>query len=432
MRVYLDNSAATKPYSEVSLLVKEVMDGTYGNPSALHDEGLAAEKLLKEARRRVADAVGAETDSLIFTSGGTEADNMALLCGAESGKRRGKRIISSRIEHPAVIETCKALAENGFDVVFADVDKGGAVLPSSVENAINEETILIACMHVNNETGVVQPVGELLRLRDDFERRTGKRILFFVDAVQSFGKIPLDFGVGISGNNNDEARRGDFFRQYCENFNNIQNSPGGVDLIALSAHKIHGPKGAGALYVKRGVNVKPLIFGGGQERGLRSGTENVPAIAGFGLAAKMTSDSLGEKAAHAAKLRNRLLHGLMSEVSDIRINGAAHTTFDNAAPGEYLNIASPYILNVSFMGVKGEVLLHDLEMKGVFVSTGSACSSKKKGGSPVLKAMGLSQAAIEGAVRFSLGAFNTAEDIDYTVAVVKDSVARFRRLGRFR
>ncbi|MDR0424037.1 MAG: cysteine desulfurase [Clostridiales Family XIII bacterium] len=471
MRVYLDNSATTRPYPEVARLVMEAMEGVYGNPSALHDAGLAAEKAVREARRRLADAAGAEPDSLVFTSGGTESDNMALICGAESGKRRGKRIISSRIEHPAVIESCRALEEKGFEVAFADVDSHGAVVPASVEQLMNEDAILISCMHVNNETGTIQPVGELLRLRDSFERRVGRRLLFHVDAVQSFGKIPLDFGLGFFGKSIDEVKDGNFFSQYCENFNNCRNSPGGADLIAFSAHKIHGPMGSGALYVRRGVNIKPLIYGGGQERGLRSGTENVPAIAGFGLAAKMASERLGSRAAFVAGLRKRLLSGLLSEVGDIKVNGHAEVLRESAAaagpagdaagpPAGAAQMArsaqaarsaqtaqaaqmaqtarsaqmaaSPYILNVSFRGIRGEVLLHDLESKGIFVSTGSACSSKKGGGSPVLKAMGLPQADVEGAIRFSLSEFNTAEEIDYAVEAVKASAARLRRLRRFR
>ncbi|MDR3295530.1 MAG: cysteine desulfurase [Clostridiales Family XIII bacterium] len=396
MNVYLDNSATTKPRPEVTERIRTVMDESYGNPSALHDGGMAAEKILRESRSQLAAALQtrAEDGEIVFTSGGTESDNMALLCGARARKRQGRRIISSGIEHPAVLESCKALAAEGFEVVFAAVDGNGAVCPASVEAAMNEETVLISCMHVNNETGAIQPVAEICRIKEDFERRMGKRVLLHVDAVQSFGKLPP-----LHGGERREQ----------------------IDLLSLSAHKIHGPKGTGALFIKKGCHMQPLFYGGGQERGLRPGTENVPGIAGFGLAAALAAGGIRERMERVGACKKHLLDGLRAEVKDIRVNGAEQ------APD-----SSPYILNVSFLGVRGEVLLHGLELRGIWVSTGSACTSRKKGSSHVLSAMGRSEAEAEGAIRFSFSEYNTAEEMEYTAAAVKDAVLKFRRLGRFR
>ncbi|MDR1571602.1 MAG: cysteine desulfurase [Clostridiales Family XIII bacterium] len=403
-RVYLDNSATTKPRAEVVSLTAAVMEDEYANPSSLHDAGLAAEKIVEAARARLSAAiaadfgVGAGKGLIVFTSGGTESDNMALLCGARSGRRRGRRIITTRIEHPAVLESCAALAEEGFETVYADVDSDGVAIPESVEAAMGPEAVMISCMSVNNETGAVQPLERIAALKDAFERREGRRLLLHTDAVQSFCKL-----AGLS--RADGAA--------------VSEGPAGADMISLSAHKLHGPKGAGALYLRKGLAVGPFVRGGGQEGGLRSGTENVPCIAGFGLAAKLAADGRREAAERAGRLRSMLLDGIMAEVRDVRLNSSAPLT-------------SPFILNLSFLGAKGEVLLHDLERMGVLVSTGAACSSKKRGRSHVLAAMGLTEAEAEGAIRFSLGAFSTEAEIERAVAAVKEAVARFRRVGRFR
>jgi cysteine desulfurase len=390
MHIYLDNSATTRPYDEVIDCMARVMRDVYGNPSSLHGAGLAAEKLVGAARSRVAAVFEAEAERVVFTSGGTESNNTAILCGARARRRRGRRIITTRAEHPSVLESCAALAQEGFDIVFADVDGDGLVIPASAEALINGDTILISCMHVNNETGAVQPTEALFGLAEDYERRFGRRILVHVDAVQSFGKLPVA----------PLARR--------------------ADLISVSGHKIHGPKGVGALFVRKGLHIEPLLVGGGQERGLRSGTENVPGIAGFGLAAYTANLRLAARAEKAAACKQRLLAAIRAGTGDIRLNGP-----EGAA-------ASPYILNLSFLGVKGEVLLHDLEEQGVFVSTGAACSSRKKGGSRVLAAMGLSAGESEGAIRFSLGDFNTEDEMDSAAEAVCAAVTRFRKRGRYR
>ena len=397
-RVYLDNSASSRPRAEVLSLVRTVMEEEYANPSSLHDAGLAAEKLIKTARRQLTAAVAADfgviagEGSIVFTSGGTESDNMALICGARSKRRQGRRIITTAAEHPAVLESCAALEAEGFEVVYADVDGDGLVRLESVEEAMNGDAVMISCMSVNNETGAIQPLDGIRAVKDTFERCSGRQILLHTDAVQSFCKLsPVS-----------------------------PYAPGGeLDMISLSAHKIHGPKGAGALYVRKGVNLNPLIHGGGQEGGLRSGTENVPCVAGFGLAARLASAERQETAARAGRLRGLLLEGIMAEVRDVRLNSSAPLT-------------SPFILSLSFLGVKGEVLLRDLERVGVLVSTGAACSSRKKGRSHVLAAMGLTEKESEGSIRFSLGAFNTEAEIEYVIGAVKDSAARLRRTGRLR
>ncbi|MDR2296332.1 MAG: cysteine desulfurase [Clostridiales Family XIII bacterium] len=390
MNIYLDNCATTRPHDEVIACMASVMRETYGNPSALHGAGLAAERLVREARGRVAALFGAEAERVLFTSGGTESNNTAILGCARARRRQGRRVIATRAEHPSVLASCALLAAEGFDIAFAEVDGEGRAIPASVEALLNEDTILISCAHVNNETGAIQPVEAICAIARDGERRTGKRIAVHVDAVQSFGKLPLD----------TLARR--------------------ADLISVSGHKLHGPKGVGALLLGRGLRIEPLLVGGGQEGGLRSGTENVPAIAGFGLAAHMARENLPARAEKAAARKRLLLAALAAGAGAHRLNGPAGAE------------ASPYILNVSFLGVKGEVLLHDLEQRGLCVSTGAACSAKKKGGSRVLAAMGLSQAESEGAIRFGFGDFNTEEEAALAAEAVCAAVARFRGLGRYR
>jgi cysteine desulfurase len=384
--IYFDNAATTRPYDDVIAYMARVARETYGNPSALHGAGLAAEKLVREAREALAALFGAEAERVVFTSGGTESNNTAILCGARARRGQGRRVITARTEHPSVLECCAALAAEGFDIAFADVDGEGLMLPASVEALMNEETILISCAHVNNETGAIQPIQALCEIADANEKRTGRRVSVHVDAVQSFGKLPLEA----------LARR--------------------ADLISVSGHKLHGPKGVGALFIGRGIHPKPLLLGGGQERGLRSGTENVPAIAGFGLAARTARRNLSARAENAAACKRRLFAAIRAGVDDVRLNGP-----DGAA-------ASPYILNMSFLGVKGEVLLHDLEQRGVCVSTGAACSVRKKTGSRVLAAMGLSRAESEGAIRFSFGDFNTEEETDRAAEAVRAAVSRFRKI----
>ena len=401
--IYLDNSATTRQYDEVTEVMVRAMKEDYGNPSSLYQLGVDAEKALKAARRQVLDAAGAAFGAddwdVVFTSGGTEADNMAIFGAARALRRLGNRIVTTAVEHPAVMECCKSLEADGFEVVRVGVDSTGLLLMDEMRAAINDRTILVSMMHVNNEVGTVMPVG-LIR---ETMRQNGAPGLFHCDAVQSFGKMPL---------------------------------PADADLISVSGHKIHGPKGSGALLISRGKsatgtvkasNLPAFIVGGGQEAGRRSGTENVPAIVGLGCAAQIVAAdgsgylSMGD----VAHMRQRLLEGLCGKIDDIEINSPLEA---GTLPGD----CCPSVLNVNFKGTRGEVILHTLEQDGICVSTGSACSSNKKGQSHVLEAMGRSSKDIEGAIRFSIGRLNRLDEVDTVVEAVAAAVKRFRKLGSFR
>lgn len=380
MQVYLDNSATTRPYDQVTLEMTRAMKEDYGNPSSLHGMGIASEKQIRMARRAIAMQLGVQPEEILFTGSGTEADNMALFGLASAQKRRGNKIITSKIEHPAVLESCKRLGTMGFEIAYIGVDAYGKIDLDQLEHELNSQTILISIMHVNNELGTIQPIAEIGRLKKKYDG-----IYFHTDAIQSFGKLSLD-------------------PQKC-----------GIDLLSVSAHKLHGPKGIGALYINRRTRITPLILGGGQEQGLRSGTENVPAIIGFGIAAELAGSGQTTKMKDMARLRACLLSGIQANIKDYRINSPE-------AEG-----SSPAILNVSFAGTRGEVLLHMLEQAGIYVSTASACSSNKKGKSHVLQAVGLTDSEIEGAIRFSFSEMNTMAEVVYTLECLEKAVADMRR-----
>lgn len=380
MEIYFDNSSTTAPYGCVCDAVSKAMAELYGNPSSLHRLGKKAEDFMEECRRTVAKSIGAAADEIIFTSGGTEGDNTAIIGYCTANRRNGNRIITSRTEHPAVLESFKFLEKNGFEAVYLDVDKNGVVKFEELKNALSDDTLLVSVMHVNNETGTIQPVREIA------DAVHGAGAVFHTDAVQSYGKIET----------------------------NVKKT--GADLLAVSAHKVHGPKGIGALYVKKGIRIAPLLNGGGQERGLRSSTENLPAIAGFARAAELICDNLPEitRATGCVKVH-------MAERIAAEIDGAVF----NSPPDGVCSV-----LNVSFTGVKAEVLLHVLEDKGIYVSSGSACSSHKKGRSHVLEAMGVGVKEIDSALRFSFSSENTVEEADYAIDVLKEQVPVLRRIMR--
>ena len=377
--IYLDNSATTKPYKEAVDAVTKYMTDAFGNPSSLHGLGLEAEKAVKKARTQVAEVIGADAGDVYFTGCGTESDNMAIFGAARAGRRTGNRIITTKVEHPAVLEPCSYLEKQGFEVIYLDVDKYGAADLDQLADAVNDETILITMMHVNNETGAVNDIAKAASLK-------GKAI-FHTDAVQSFGKEKI----------------------------NVSSDK--IDVVSVSGHKVHGPKGTGAIYIKKNLNIVPLIMGGGQEKDMRSGTENVAGIAGFGAAAEKAADIKGRREKMAA-VRNHLLEGIRGSIPDVLIN----------SPED----GCPSVLNVSFLGTRGEVILHMLEDNGIYVSTGSACSSNKKGQSHVLSAIGLKPKEIEGAIRFSFSEFNTVEEMDIVLENLESIVRRFRKLGMFR
>ena len=385
--IYLDNSATTKQAPEVTRRMTEIMELDFGNPSSLHRMGLSAEKAVRTARRQM-DEVFPSGGMTVFTSGGTEADNMAILGGARMKRRSGRRIITTAVEHPAVLESFAFLEKECFEVIRIGVDEKGNPDLDALEASVDGETILVSVMQVNNETGTIFPVEEI----GESIRKKNPGVLYHCDAVQSFGKIPL---------------------------------PGNADMISVSGHKIHGPKGSGGLWIRKGIHLPPLILGGGQEKAFRSGTENVPAIAGLGLAAEMAAKTQGDALDHMSRLRRILREGLLERIPDTTINGPEE---EGTEPG----CCCPAILNVSFAGTRGEVILHTLEQEGICVSTGSACSSNKKGQSHVLGAMGLAPKAIEGAIRFSFCRDNTEEEIRETIEKTAQAVERFRRLGSFR
>lgn len=379
MEAYLDNAATTFTFPEVSKLMVKVMEEDYGNPSSMHRKGFEAEQYVKHAKEQIAKELKIEPKEILFTSGGTESNNMALIGAAFANQRKGKHIITTCIEHAAVYQPLIFLEEQGFDVTYLPVDQNGLVKISALEEAITDDTILISVMFVNNEIGAVQPIEEIGALI----KKKKPDILFHVDAIQGFGK----------------------FRIYPKRL--------GIDLLSISGHKIHGPKGSGILFIRDKTKINPIIFGGGQQKGMRSGTENVPGIAGIGLAAQMIYENHEERMEQLLGLKNRLIAG----ISDIE-NTKNHSGL------------APHIVSVSFLGVRSEVLLHALEEKEIYVSAGSACSSNHPAVSGTLKAIGLSKTEYESTLRFSFSVFTTEEEIDYTVNTLKELVPVLRRFTR--
>ncbi len=390
--IYLDNSSTTRQYDEVTRYMAEVAGNSFGNPSSLHGLGLEAEKLMKEGRRKIALGFNASPDEVYITSCGTESDNTVLMGIARVPRPRAKKIITTAVEHPAVLEPAAEMERRGFEVVRLGVDGHGMIDLDELKEALSADTLLISVMAVNNEVGTIMPLKEIGEIKRAFNKANGTKVLLHTDAVQALGKISLDTKKDLKD----------------------------VDLISASAHKIHGPKGIGSLYVRKGTNLMPFMLGGGQEKGFRSGTENVPSVSGFGLACEMAAGDMEARVAHMREVRDYLKKGIMDSISDIRIN----------SPED--GVCS--VLNVSFIGTRGEVILHRLEDDGIYVSTGSACSSNHKTskGSHVLNAMGLKPKEIEGALRFSFSEFNTIEEMDLVLDRLKTSVEGFRRLGSFR
>ncbi len=381
MEVYLDNSATTKPTLEVVAAINRAYSDCYGNPSSLHRKGLEAERSLSQARRKMASAIGATPEEILFTSGGTEANNLAILGFLKRARHLNKYIATTKIEHPSVLNVFKKLAAEGYEVAYLNVNSSGIVDLSEVKAVLEKDPALFSVMLVNNETGALQPITEIIKVL----RSLGKKTVFHVDAVQAFGKVPFQV--------------------------NSLN----IDLLSLSGHKFHGPKGVGALFVKKGVKLEPLFYGGNQEAGLRSGTENIPAIIGMGIAAEQTVKSIAEAIATMSSLKTRLQNEIERNIPDIKIN----------SPSE-VNCA-PHILNVSFLGVKSEILLHALEQDGIYVSSGSACSSRKRTFSHVLHAMGRTEAEFDSAIRFSFNRLNESAEIDYVADRLRLQVATLRK-----
>ncbi|MEA1864394.1 MAG: cysteine desulfurase NifS [Euryarchaeota archaeon] len=373
-RIYLDHAATTAVDREVVQAMIPYFAETFGNASSLHSFGRDARHALGAARQTVADALGAETDEIFFTSGGTESDNLAL-----KGVGKG-HIITSLIEHPAILNTCRYLENHGCDVTYLPVDSGGLVDPGNIESAIRNDTKIISIMHANNEIGTIQPVAEIGKIAQD------NGVLFHTDAVQSFGKTETDL----------------------QKMN--------IDLLSLSSHKIYGPKGVGALYVREGTEINPLMHGGGHESGLRSGTENVAGIVGFAKAVSLAIERFESDTRHLTNLREILIDGVIDTIDDVHLNGHPTKRLPNNA-------------NLRFDFVEGEAMLLHLDLRGVAVSTGSACSSTSKDPSHVLLAIGLAPENIHGSIRFTLGRENTVEEIEYVHKVLPEIVGKLRAIS---
>ncbi|MEX0765197.1 MAG: cysteine desulfurase family protein [bacterium] len=383
LEIYLDNAATTRPHPEVIRAVTAALSEEFGNPSSLHGKGVAAERMITAAREAVARSLGVAPNEIVFTSGGTEANNLAI--SGVALHARGRHILTSAVEHSSVLAPIRRLSEHGFEVTEIPVDSEGRVNPQSISAALRLDTALVSIMAVNNELGTIQPIEDIGHVIRSHKSRGGKAI-FHVDAVQAWGKVRL------------------------------RPAAAGVDLLAVSGHKVHGPKGIGALYVRKGIRLASMQAGGDQERGIRPGTENVPGIAGIGAAATLLHADLEALADRVSSLRDRLREHL-GAISDIRVN----TPMTGIAP---------HILNVSFAGVRGETLLHRLEQDGIYVSTGSACHSHDPTPSHVLLAIGLSPDVAVTSLRFSLSRDTTIEDIDAAATAVRAAVAELRTLVR--
>lgn len=380
--IYLDNCATTKPRKEVIDAMVEALTNDFGNPSSLHRLGLLTEKKVKEAREIVANFLKIDSKELFFTSGGTESNNIAVQSIARKFSKKGKHIITTSIEHPSILNVYKYLEGEGYSVTYLDVDQSGYIDLEMLTNAIKEDTILVSIIHVNNEIGSLQ---DIKGIKDIINKSVSKPILH-VDGIQSFGKV--DFSLKALD----------------------------VDTYSFSGHKIYGPKGVGGLYINKRLKLNPIVFGGNQESGLRSGTENVPGIIGLGEAVRIMSKNFEAESKHAFELKKYMADGILKNIDDVKIN----TSLDNTS--------SPYILSVTFRRTRGEVLLHYLEEKDIYVSTSSACSSRGTTKSHVLRAINMCDDDIEGTIRFCFSYEITKEDIDYTIEQLKLAVEDIRSI----
>lgn len=388
MEVYLDNSATTRVFPEVAELMTKVMCEDYGNPSSMHRKGVEAEQYIRYAKETLAKLLKVSEKEILFTSGGTESDNMALIGCAMANMRRGRHLITTRIEHPAILQTMHYLETQGFRVTYLPVDKTGRVCLEDLQRAITPDTILVSIMFVNNEIGSLQPIAEAGALI----KKRNPNILFHVDAVQGFGK----------------------FRIYPKKMN--------IDLMSVSSHKIHGPKGVGFLYVGERVKLQPISYGGGQQKNMRSGTENVSGIAGMTMAAEKVYENFDAEMDKLYELKEYFIQGVKG-MEGMQVNGLIPDAPDCRG-------TAPHVVSVSVAGVRSEVLLHALEDKGIYISAGSACASNKPQTSETLKAIGLQREFWDSTIRFSFSVFTTKEELDYTLKVLYDIIPMLRKYTR--
>ncbi len=384
MRAYLDNSATTRAFDEVARLVSKIMTEEYGNPSSVHHMGTVAGNRLFDARETIASTLKVDPSEIVFTSGGTESDNLAIMGAAKANAWRGKHIITTSVEHPAVLETCMELKRQGYEITLLPVDKEGRISLSDLKEAIRKDTILVSVMMVNNEIGAIEPIEEIGKLLKSVD----PAIVFHVDAVQGYGKLLI--------------------RPRSMN----------IDLLSVSGHKIHGPKGVGFLYIKKGTKIAPVCFGGGQQKGMRSGTENVPGIAGMALAAKMCYENFDEKINRLYDLKKYLTEQLEERITDIKINGPKDKE------------GAPHIVSVSISGLAAETILNMLSSKEVYVSAGSACTSNNPHVSDTLQAIGLERNLLESTIRISMSLETTKEEIDYLLETLAPQVETMRKFYR--
>lgn len=383
---YLDNAATTKVFPEVAQRMIQLMEVEYGNPSSKHSKGLEAENAIREARERICKSLKCEPGEIIFTSGGTESNNQALLGTVMANRRAGQHIITTRIEHASIHQPLAFLEAQGYEVTYLPVDVHGKVEPEVLKEAIREDTVLVSIMYVNNEIGCVQDVEQLAKIIHESNPNT----VFHVDAIQAFGKY------------------------------RIVPKRLGIDLMSVSGHKIHGPKGSGFLYVKAGSKLSPILFGGGQQKGMRSGTENVPGIAGLGEAVSLIYSDHSSKVEQLYTLKERLI-GQLQKLDQVQIHGMA---------GMDLRETAPHIVSVGFAGIRSEVLLHALAERGVYVSSGSACSSHHPELSGTLQAIGVENALLDASLRFSFSVTNTVEEVDYAVEQLAALLPGLRKFVR--
>jgi len=391
--IYLDNSATTKCDEDVAAIMMKAYTQDYGNPSSVHQKGMDAEKYIRAALEEIAATLKCDRKEIIFTSGGTESDNLALIGAAYAQRRLGNRIITSCFEHPAILYTLKRLAAEGFDVVYLPVDEKGMISLEDLKNALTPDTILVSIMAVNNEIGTVQPLEEA----GDLIKRLCPKAYFHTDAVQGYGKIPL----------------------------NVKKAK--LDLISISSHKLHGPKGMGFLYVKEGVKLIPQITGGGQQRDIRSGTENVPGIAGLGLASHNAYTNFDETVKRLYGLRNFFIEEITKKLDAVRINGIGITDNKGHIAEVSCCVCAPHIISLSVQGVRAEVLVHALEQKNIYVSSGSACSSNRPSTSGTLYAIGLPNDLLDSTVRISMSKYTTKEELENTVSALLEIVPKLRK-----
>jgi cysteine desulfurase len=379
--IYLDNAASTPVHDKVIEEMLPYFREQYGNPSSIHKHGRLANMAIQNARKRIATLINADSKEILITSGGTESNNTAIYGIASQSK--GRHIITSSIEHDAILEPCKRLEKEGYQISFLPVDRYGFVNTEDLKKEISNDTCLITIMHANNEVGTIQPIKEIAQIARE------KNIVFHTDAVQAIGKSSVDV------------------------------KELGVDLLSISSHKINGPKGVGALYIRKGIKISPLILGGGQENGLRSGTENVASIAGFGIACKLAKDNMDENIAHFKKLASKLISRVLAEIPSTILNG-------------HPDVRIPSNIHFTFLGVSGEDLIIKLDENKISASTGSACSVKIQKASHVLKAMGFSHEQVTGSLRLTVGITNTEQEIDTTVDVLKKVVQELRAVSPYK